>query len=675
MTDLNRRDFARAAGVATALGYSRIAGANNQGRTGSGYSGDRQSPHAKLRSLRMNEVRWRRGFWAQRFETDQTAILPTIWRALNDPKNGESYRNFLVAAGLEKGWFAHTDWNDGDVYKYVEALAHIYALTREPGLDRHMDEMIAVFAKVQEPDGYISTPVKLKHLGRWTSLYHHELYNMGHLMTAAAVHYRATGKTNFLRIARKVGDYLYPVFQPRPPKLAHFGFNPSNIMGAVDLYHVTGEAKYLELAGIFIDMRGSASGGTDENQDRIPLRKETEAAGHAVTANYLYSGAADVYAETGDPTLLQALERIWENATTQKIYVTGAVGNLFRGEYRWHDYIYEAYGIPYELPNRLGYNETCANIANAMWNRRMLTLTGEAKYADVMELVLYNSMLSGVGVAGRGFFYNNPLRRYGRELPQLMRPRDPIQRSPILPCYCCPPNVARTIARLHEWAYNTTGDALWVNLYGGNEVDTSLGGSKLKLTQTTRYPWDGHIKFDFLATPEKEFALMLRIPGWAEGALVTVNGATVRSNLSGPRYTEVRRAWTKGDTLEIDFPMKPRLVVANPYVEAARNQVAVMRGPIVYALESPDLPAGVRITEVALPARIKLTPRHDEKLLGGVTVLEGRARLIPGGGRTGTLYETLRPEGERYTDIKLIPYYAWANRGVSYMTVWMPVVW
>ena len=274
MTDLNRRDFARAAGVATALGYSRIAGANDRVRTG--YRGDRQSPHAKLRGLRMNEVRWRRGFWAQRFETDQTAILPTIWRALNDPKNGESYRNFLVAAGLEKGWFAHTDWNDGDVYKYVKALAHIYALTRVPGLDRHMDEMIPVFAKAQEPDGYISTPVKLKHLGRWTSLYHHELYNMGHLMTAAAVHYRATGKTNFLRIARKVGDYLYPVFQPRPPKLAHFGFNPSNIMGAVDLYRTTRDPKYLKLAGIFVDMRGSVPGGSNQNQAAVPLRKEQE---------------------------------------------------------------------------------------------------------------------------------------------------------------------------------------------------------------------------------------------------------------------------------------------------------------------------------------------------------------------------------------------------------------
>ncbi len=639
-----------------------------------GITGVSNSPHVKIKNLNIGEVRWTGGFWAEKWEINRSVSIPVVWKALNNPENGASFRNFLRVNGKEEGGAARTNWGDGDVYKYLESVAYVYGLTGDERLNTHMDEMIAEFAAAQDSDGYISTPQKLKGFERWSNLHHHELYNMGHLMTAASIHYRVTGKTSFLKVAEKLGDYLYDVFAPRPKELAHFGFNPSNIMGAAELYRSTGNRKYIELAGIFVDMRGSQPGGPDLNQQRIPLRKETEAVGHAVTANYLYAGAADVYGETGEQALLDALERIWTNATTQKVYVTGAVGNLFKGYYRDNHEMHEAYGIGYELPLRLGYNETCANIGNAMWNWRMLSLTGEAKYADMMERVLYNSMLPAVAADGSGFMYNNPLRRHAHELPKIMRRNDPWERTGILQCYCCPPSVTRTIGKLPGWVYGKSDGALWVHLYGSNEAETGFAGGVLKIRQETDYPWDGAVRITLEETPGTSFALMLRIPEWAGGATIAVNGRPIKGSLPGQSYEEIRRRWEPGDTVALNLPMEPRLVVANPYVEDTRGQVAVMRGPIVYALESPDLPPSVRVSDIHLPAKIDLRPRHHNGLLGGVTVLEGRAFSIRTGDWTRALYQTLRAPERKEIDVTLIPYYAWANRGPSHMTVWIPVV-
>lgn len=635
------------------------------------------SPHARLKALDLEEVRWTGGFWKERFDLVHKTTIPVMWEALHHPDNGARYESFLEVTGKGKritelkklNW-----WSDGDVYKTLETMAFVYALTKDPALDKRMDEMIAVFAQAQEPDGYISTPIKIRGAERWQNLNNHELYNMGHLMTAACIHHRVTGKRNFLDVAVRLGDYLYRTFQPRPPELAHFGFNPSNIMGAAELYRTTGDKKYLQLAGTFVSMRGSRGGGSDQNQTRVPLRKETEAVGHAVTANYLYAGAVDVYSETGEKALRDAVERIWTDVTTRKMYVTGAVGNLYRGSSKRNDTVHEAYGIEYELPNRLAYTETCANIANAMWNWRMLMLEGEAKYADVVELVLYNSMLSGMGVEGKDFYYNNPLRRHGEELERIIRRQDSPLRASHLVCYCCPPNITRTIAGLNGWAYSKSEGALWVHLYGGNRLQTEIAGGKLALEQTTDYPWDGIVRFNVLEAPASQFAIKLRIPAWAEGATVQT-GTEAPQKVTAGAYHEIRRIWRKGDRIELRLPMDARLVQANPYVESARNQVAVMRGPLVYALESLDLPAGIRVSEIAIPAGIRFTPRHDKSLLGGVTVLEGEARRIPEGQWTGILYRTLRAPQIQPVRVRLIPVYAWANRGMSHMTVWMPVVW
>ncbi len=634
------------------------------------------SPHVKLKNLDLDDVRWTSGFWAERFDVIRNNTLPVIWSALESPNNGAQYASFLKATGQggnnldtrRLNW-----WSDGDVYKTVESMALIYASTKDPAIDRRMDQIIAVFAKAQEPDGYLSTPIRLKGARRWQNLHNHELYNMGHLMSAACVHYRATGKKNFLDIATKVADYLCATFEPRPKELAHFGFNPSNIMGAAELYRATGTRKYLDLARTFVNMRGSAPGGSDLNQSRTPLRDEVEAVGHAVTAMYLYAGATDVFGETGEKSLVDALNRIWTDVVTRKTYVTGAVGNLYRGSSRKNDIVHEAFGLDYELPNRFAYTETCANIAHAMWNWRLLALSGDARYADVMELALYNSMLSGMGVEGKDFYYSNPLRRHAEELPRVIRTQDPPLRSPVLPCYCCPTNVARTVAGLKGWAYAKTSDALWVNLYGGSRVDTRLAGGRFALVEKTDYPWDGLVSFTVEKAPAVDAGLMLRIPAWAEGATVQAGKDPVRKVQAGS-YAALRRVWRAGDRIELRLPMEARMVVANPYVESARNQVAVMRGPLVYALESPDLPAGVRVSEVALARDTRFQARFEKTLLGGVAVLETEALVRPEGDWSGMLYKTLRTSAPiRTARIRMIPYYAWSNRGMSHMTVWIPL--
>ena len=646
---------------------------------------DRQVPHAKLHTVPLANVRWTGGFWGKRFELCRRVIAPNLWHVMQLPDNAATFHDLRMAAGLiPKGKPGGTKWSDGDCHKCVETMAYLYAMTGDRKFDQWMDEAIAVIAKAQQPDGYLSSWVQLTGTERWADLHNHELYNMGHLMTAACVHYRTTGKDSYLKIARRVGDYLYKVFSPRPKELAHFGFNPSNIMGAVDLYRTTGDRKYLELAGIFVDMRGSQPGGSNQNQAAVALRKEQEAVGHCVTAAYLWCGAADVYAETGDRSLLKALERLWLDVTTRKMYLTGGTAALHYGEVfrrtfrRWpRDSVHEAFGPPYYLPNRTAYNETCANIGNAMWNWRMLGLTGEARFADVMERVLYNSMLSGIGLKGTDFFYTNPLRRCGPEVPLLnndspTRWPDTTPSSPVH-CFCCPPNVARTLAKLHRWAYSVSQDAVWVNLYGSSVLETKLpDGSQIKLTQETDYPWEGRITIQIEQAPAEPMALMLRIPGWADRATVTVNGQPCRMDLRSGTYAELRRRWSPSDRVELELPMEIVFVQAHPLVEEVRGQVAVTRGPIVYSLESADLPDGVDIDNVAILPAGRWTARWQANLLGGVTVIEGDAVLVKSVDWTGRLYARYDPAPADRTRVTLIPYYAWANRGQSQMTVWLP---
>ncbi|MBL7134280.1 MAG: glycoside hydrolase family 127 protein [Phycisphaerae bacterium] len=654
------------------------------------------SPHAKLRSVPMDAVKWTTGFWTDKYNLCRSAMIPTVRQGLANAGNAAVLGNFRVAAGLAKGKHLGRDWGDGDCYKYLETLAHVYAATRDQQVLREMDKWIAAIAKAQADDGYISTNIQLTSKQRFTNTHHHELYNMGHLLTAACIHHRATGKDSFLKVAQKLGDFLYKTFQPRPAKLAHYGWNPSNIMGLAELYRTTGDRRYLELAGIFVDMRGSAKGGSDLTQDHVPLRKETEGVGHCVCATDLDCGAADVVAETGDKELLKALERIWRNVTQRRMYITGAVGSLPGGKSTRGDSVHEAFGADYELPTRTAYNETCANIGNAMWNYRMLMLTGEARYADVMERVLYNSMLSAVGVDGKGFFYCNPLKRTDSRAG--LSKHHTAQRWAVHRGYCCPPQVIRTIAKLHGWAYSVSGDGLWVHLYGGSVLATKLpGGRTIKLTQETDYPWSPKVTLTVNEAGGEAMAIRLRIPGWAEGASVKVNGCAFAGPAKPGSYATIRRKWAAGDVIELDLPMPVRLMEANPKVKSLRNYVAVMRGPVVYCLELPKQEGGEKIWRegVFLPAGVEFTPQLRKDFLGGVVVLKGQALTFKGRDRFvkdaadapapktpadwgDVLYRPLkgrapkRPKGGT-VEITLVPYYAWANQGLSLMEVWIPL--
>lgn len=642
-------------------------------------------PFTRFHPVHLSAARWTTGFWADRFRLCREVTIPVIKEALESPENSASLRNFYVAAGLQEGAHQGTDWSDGDCYKWMEAVAYVYNVTSDAHLDEMLDELIAVIAQAQEPDGYICTQIQLTEKGRWQLRRHHELYNMGHLMTAASVHYWVTGKKNFLTVAQKLADYLYTLFQPRPPELAHYGWNPSNIMGLVDLYRATGDTRYLELAGIFVDMRGSAppeydqrkgwvlTDGGDQNQDRVPLRQETEAVGHAVTATYLYCGAADVYAETGEEGLRIALERIWNDVVQRKLYITGGVGPLHHGTSIRGDMVHEAFSYAYDLPNATAYNETCANIGQAMWARRMLAITGEAEYADVMEQVLYNTGLSGMSIDGKHFCYTNPLRWYGPR--HRMMSHDAAARWFTFSCYCCPPQVARTLAQLHTWVYSLTDGELWIHLYGGSTLATTLAdGSALRLTQATNYPWEGEIRIIVDEAPTWPLAVMLRVPGWARGAEIQINGRRVGVEIRPSSYVRLERSWRPGDVIELSLPMRPRLVRANPRVEQTRNQAAVMMGPLVYCLESVDLPDGVDLAQVHIPRDLRLAQRHDPGVLGGVTVLKGEARRLVQEISNDRLYAEIGHETLEPVAITLIPYYAWNNRGQTDMAVWLPLL-
>ncbi|MCD0489379.1 glycoside hydrolase family 127 protein [Pedobacter sp. MC2016-14] len=643
----------------------------------------KQSLHAKLHSPDMKDVTWTKGFWADRFKVAKETIVPNMWDIYNDAKISHAFKNFEIAAGLDTGSHSGPSFHDGDYYKTLEAVASMYASTGDPKLNVMMDKAIAVIAKSQRADGYIYTKAMIEQRktgsnNQFQDRLSFEAYNIGHLMTAACVHYRATGKTNLLEVAKRATDYLYNFYQKASPALARNAICPSHYMGVIEMYRTTKDPRYLELAKHLIAIKGKIEDGTDDNQDRIPFLKQTKAMGHAVRANYLYAGVADLYAETGNDSLMHSLDLMWDDVNQHKMYITGGCGSLYDGtspdgtSYNPTEVqkIHQAFGRDYQLPNFTAHNETCANIGNVLWNWRMLQITGDAKYADVMELALHNSVLSGISLDGKKFLYTNPLS-YSDDLP--FQQRWSKDRVPYIGLSnCCPPNVVRTIAEVGDYAYSISDKGLWFNLYGGNKINTKLNdGSKVSLSQETNYPWDGNIKIQVKETGNKAYSMFFRIPGWTANAQLKVNGKTESINLTPGTYAELNRKWKKGDQVELVLPMEAQLVESNPLVEENRNQVAVKRGPIVYCLESPDLP-GKRIFNVFIPSGINLkaTPINIDG--ANMMSLEGNAQLIENKDWKNVLYRPLN-QSNITTPIKLVPYFAWGNRGHSEMSVWLPV--
>ncbi|WP_025763690.1 aceric acid hydrolase [Dyadobacter tibetensis] len=643
-----------------------------------------QSKFAKLHGVDLQAVQWTQGFWADRFQICKDNMMPTLWEVYTNPEISHAYRNFEIAAGVQEGKFKGPSFHDGDFYKTFEAVASMYAATKDPKLDKLMDQAIAVMAKAQRADGYLYTKeiILQKQTGEarlFDNRLSFEAYNFGHLMTAACIHYRATGKRTMLNIAIKAADFLIGFYNAATPEQSRNAICPAHYMGLSELYRTTGEDKYLKLVEHLVAIKG-ASEGTDDNQDRIPFLQQTKVMGHAVRANYLYAGVADVYAETGDKALWEQLERMWDDLTMHKMYVTGGCGALYDGvspdgtSYKPDEVqkIHQAYGRDFQLPNFTAHNETCANIGNVLWNWRMLQVSGAAKYADIMELALYNSVLSGINIQGDKFLYTNPLA-YSDALPFEQRwSKD--RQAYIGKSNCCPPNAVRTIAEVSQYAYSLSEEGVYLVMYGGNNLSTTLKGQKLQLSQITDYPWDGLIRVVVEAAPEEAFGMHFRIPGWSRNARLKVNGKHIEQSIISGDFVKITRRWKSGDTVELMLPMPVELIESNPLVEETRNQVAVKRGPVVYCLESLDLPKGKTIFDVGVKLNNNLKVRPIQIENSPMIALQGEVSLINDKDWNQTLYRPMSDTKEPTLTVKLIPYYAWGNRGHTDMTVWLPLV-
>ena len=622
-------------------------------------------------------------FWAPRIEVNRTVSIPSAFRECE--KNGR-FDNFAIAAGLMKGEHrGDFSFDDTDPYKVIEGASYSLAVHYDKHLDHYLDSVIAIIAAAQEPDGYLTTCVTNKCYrlsgwwGRkkWEKINSHELYNSGHMIEAAVAHYRATGKRTFLDVAIRNADLICNTFGEEDGKIHRPGGHPIIEMALCKLYKVTGNEKYLRQARYFVDETGRGTDGhalSEYSQDHMPILQQTEIKGHAVRAGYLYSGVADVASLMGDTAYFKALERIWQNMSTKKLFITGGIGSRAQGE---------GFGPNYELNSHTAYCETCAAIANVYWNYRMFLATGEAKYMDIVERALYNNVLSGVSLSGDKFFYDNPLESDGEH-----------ERQKWFGCACCPGNVTRFIPSVPGYMYAVGGGRgvqnIYVNLYAQGRAVIPLGKKKVELEQETDYPWDGKVTIRVKKGGGK-FALRIRKPGWIEDRplnnnlyfksthivsnrsrwTVVLNGDSVTKSDSEFLYTAaatktgledgylvLERQWKKGDKIVIDFEMSVKRTSANSLAEDLRDKIALERGPVVYCLEACDQPDKT-VFDKYLPNSATFDAHEEKDLLGGVVVIDGKAKKVE---RSGEV---------RDVSFRAIPYYTWNNRGPQPMEVWV----
>ncbi|MBI5383265.1 MAG: glycoside hydrolase family 127 protein [Verrucomicrobia bacterium] len=617
-----------------------------------------ENPLPKLRAVPFTDVKIEDSFWLPRQETNRIASIPVNLENLEKAGNLQNLR--LAAQKATKG-FEGPVFMDSDVYKALEAAAYSLATHPDPALDKRLDDIIATVAGAQQPDGYLNSYFVVKEpTKRWTNLRDwHELYCAGHLFEAAVAHYQATGKKRFLNVATKLADHIDSVFGPAPKRMGYPG-HPEIELALIKLWRATGEQRYFNLARFFVESRGRKFFAEEHKtppdrydgsywQDDVPICEHRNIKGHAVRAAYLMSGATDVAGVSGHADLLRMLHRVWRNTTEKNMYLTGGIGPSAHNE---------GFTVDYDLPNLTAYQETCATIALAQWNHRLALLYGDAKYADVLERALYNGVLSGVSLDGTKFFYVNPLESRGTH-----------HRSPWFGCACCPPNVARTLAMLGGYAYAVGDDALWVNLFVQGTVKATVAGVPLALSVATEFPWDGKVTLrPVLANPAK-FALRLRVPGWCDGASVSVNKQKVAKPVVEHGYFVLARTWRKGDVVELNLPMPVQRVAANPNVLADHGQLALQRGPLVYCLEAAD--HNVPLASLYLPAHAELKFQKEKALLEGVVTLRGEAEAAADQDWTRQLYQHAAPA--KRVALKAIPYYAWDNREAGAMKVWLPV--
>lgn len=651
-----------------------------------------------LTPLTGGSARWARGFWGGVQERTRTTTVPSMWESLSDPTVSAGLRNFRIAAGLETGEHTGPPFMDGDFYKWMEAAVAQLETHPEPWLEETVDALAQLIASVQREDGYLHTPTLIAALGPAEAValadrFHFETYNLGHLITLCVRHHEVTGSSLLLDVATGAAAFLEGLARDKPLELARSAICPSHYMAVIELYRATGERRYLELAQAFLRVRDEFEGG-DDNQDRVPVREQRVVAGHAVRANYLYAGLADLALETGDADLVAVLERLWADVIDTKLYITGGCGALYDGAspdgHPWQEEIsrvHQAYGRSYQLPHTTAHAESCANIGMILWAERMLALTGEARFADVIEQISFNALLAGISLDGTSYFYTNPLRQV-RDLPFALRragdtglhpvPAPPKSderlRERYLSCFCCPPNTARTLARFHERAASVAGDGLYIHLYGGSDLRGVLDdGRALALREDSDYPWDGRIEFTVTEAQGGGLPVHLRIPGWSSGATLTVAGESRPVGDAGA-YTTIDGPLSVGDTIVLDLPLPVRVLRAHRLAEETANQVAVQRGPVVYCVEDADLPDGVLLEQAALRRggafEAEIAEIDGQRLVALTTTLA----VLPGGAQD-SLYADLDSEPLSETTARLVPYFAWGNRGPGEMSVWLPIVW
>jgi len=618
-----------------------------------------RSLHARWRTLPVGKVKLTDGFWAEKQAINRRVSLRHGYRMLGQSGN---LNNLRLAVGAGEGAYRGPVFMDSDVYKWLEAASLDLANDADPELEVLVDEVIALVAAAQQPDGYINSyyQVHKQPEDRWTNLDHdHELYCAGHLFEAAVAHHRATGKRDLLDVACRFADCIDGIFGPgkRDGAPGH----PEIELALVELYRETGEQRYLDLAVFFIDargkgrMRGYGRWGAAYHQDHVPVREASEVVGHAVRQLYLTAGVTDAYLETGEPALMDALLRLWHDATARKMHLTGGYGARHEGE---------AFGHAYELPSDECYCETCAAIAAMMWNWRMLLATGDPRYADTLERSLYNGFLSGVSLDGQRYFYVNPLQSRGG-----------IARPEWYGCACCPPNVMRQIALVGNYMATTDETGIQVHQYASATIDAALGDERVVLQMDTRYPWEGHVRVTVAETGDAEWTLAFRVPGWCTHAALWLNGEILAGGASDGNYVTLTRVWQPDDVVQLDLEMHPRLTAPNPRVDAIRGSLAIERGPLVYCLEEEDQDAGVDLLDVRLLPDAELETVWRDDLLGGVVTVTAESYVADVRDWEAALYRpALVPEtSARPVKLIAVPYYAWANRTPGAMRVWIPM--
>ena len=605
-------------------------------------------------------------FWGQRLQASREVTIPLAFSKCEETGR---YENFVKVAHPSDTYKVEGfSFDDTDVYKTIEGASYSLQTYPDKKLQKYIDSVLVIVAGAQEPDGYLYTARTMnpKHphnwagKERWVAVENlsHEFYNLGHMIEGAVAHYQATGKRNFLNIAIKYADCVCREIGNGPQQKKYVPGHQIAEMALVKLYMVTGDKKYLDQAKFFLDTRGYTSRKDAYSQAHKPVVEQDEAVGHAVRAVYMYSGMADVAAITGDSSYIKAIDKIWDNIVSKKIYITGGIGARHAGE---------AFGNNYELPNQSAYCETCAAIGNVYMNYRLFLLHGDAKYFDVLERTLYNGLISGVSLDGGSFFYPNPLSSNGK-----------YSRKPWFGCACCPSNVSRFIPSLPGYVYAMKNDQVYVNLYLSNKAELKVDKKKILLEQETGYPWNGDIRLK-ITQGNQDFTMKLRIPGWVRGNVlpsdlysyadnqkpayqVSVNGQTVESDVNDG-YLSIARKWKKGDVVEVHFDMIPRIVKANPKVEADHGRVAVERGPIVYCAEWPDNRFNVHSILLNQHPQFKVTDKPE--LLYGIRQITTDAQALS--------YDKAGKLVTKDVELTLIPYYSWAHRGEGDMEVWLPI--